>query len=55
MAHVRLISRGKMPVAHGATDVYETIILLLVSIFFNDWDNFASVIQNLQKYYSKTP
>ncbi len=55
MAHVKLISRGKMPVAPGATDVWETIILLLMSIIFRDWDNFPQVIQNLQKYYAKTP
>lgn len=39
----------------GATDAIESVIVLLVTVFFRDWDNFQTVIQNLSKYYSKTP
>ena len=33
----------------------EQMILKVLTVYFNDWDNFPSVIQNLQKYYGKTP
>ncbi len=41
--------------AQGSTSPIEGAILLLITIFFQDWDNFEQVIQNLSKYYSKTP
>jgi len=41
--------------AQGTTTPIEGAILILVTIFFQDWDNFEQVVQNLSKYYSKTP
>jgi len=41
--------------AQGSTSPIEGAILILITIFFQDWDNFEQVIQNLSKYYSKTP
>jgi len=32
----------------------ETIIILVMNVYFQSWDNYASVIRNLQKYYEKT-
>jgi hypothetical protein len=29
-------------------------VILLITAFFQDWINYRTVIQNLQKYYSKT-
>jgi len=55
MSHLRLISRTPSPAQQKATDIYETLILYLMAIIFQDWDNFQQVIQNLSKYYSKTP
>ncbi len=53
--HINVISRASM--FGGLTtglDAIESVILLLLSVFFNSWDNFTTVIQNLQKYYRKT-
>jgi hypothetical protein len=55
MKHINVISRAS--IFGGGTvglDTAETIIIMLLSVFFNGWDNFTSVIQNLQKYYRKT-
>ena len=52
MAHIKTISRRP---DLAQTDPIESIILLLLSVFFPEWDNFPTVIQNLQKFYSKTP
>ncbi len=41
--------------AQGTTSPIEGAILILVTIFFQDWDNFEQVVQNLSKFYSKTP
>lgn len=54
MKHIYAISRTTAP-QHAETTAVETIILYLVVVFFQSWDNFASVVQNLQKYYAKTP
>jgi hypothetical protein len=32
----------------------ESMILIFLTIFFSSYRNFPEVIQNLQKYYSKT-
>lgn len=42
------------PAVAQQVDLFETAILLLLQVFFSDWDNFPAVIQNLRKYYSKT-
>ena len=52
MTHCRPISRRPVP---GQVSLVEQAIITLLTIFFNDWDNFPVVIQNLQKFYSKTP
>lgn len=36
-------------------DPLETVIIVLLSVFFRTWDNFMPVLQGLQKFYSKTP
>jgi hypothetical protein len=41
--------------AQGNTTVIEQMIILVMGIFFGTWDNGPQVLQNLQKYYSKTP
>ena len=53
MKHLSTISRVSMP-AQGETTALESIILLLVSVFFYDWQNYQSVVQNLSKFYRKT-
>lgn len=55
MTHIKPISRMPMRAQQGRLDIYETIIIILLSVFFSTWDNFPTVIQNLQKLYSKTP
>jgi hypothetical protein len=53
--HINVISRAS--IFGGFTtglDPIESVIILALSVFFNGWDNFQSVIQNLQKYYRKT-
>jgi hypothetical protein len=39
----------------GQTNVIESIILLLMTVFFRTWDNFQPVFRNLSKFYAKTP
>jgi len=39
----------------GQTTAIESIIILLLTVFFRTWDNFPTVVQNLSKYYAKTP
>ena len=53
MKHVTKISRTSTP-AKGETTGIEQIILLVLGIFFRDWDNGIQVIQNLTAFYSKT-
>ncbi|HOD52795.1 MAG TPA: hypothetical protein PLM14_14520 [Candidatus Hydrogenedentes bacterium] len=59
MKHIGRISRMPVRAAIGGNDMgdldpAETIVILLLSAFFQDWLNFPTVIQNLQKFYSKT-
>ncbi|NIA15036.1 MAG: hypothetical protein GWP08_13265 [Nitrospiraceae bacterium] len=53
MRHVKTISRTSTP-AVGATTGVEQLILLILGVFFRDWDNGPQVIQNLTSFYSKT-
>ena len=55
MNHIRPISSVPRTAQVGRITAVEQLILLLLAIFFQDWDNFAPVIQNLSKFYSKTP
>ena len=54
MTHLKTISR-RPGLAQGQTTAIETLVITLLSVFFQGWDNFSSVIQNLSKYYAKTP
>lgn len=55
MSHLRCVTRAPQPAQTGGTSAMETIIILLMSVIFQDWDNFPQVIQQLSKFYSKTP
>lgn len=54
MKHVQPITSVPLK-AQGVTTPIESVILLLFTIFFSTYENFPSVIQNLQKFYAKTP
>lgn len=53
MKHLTVISRASLP-AGGEMTALEQIILLLLGVYFQGWDNFATVLQNLTKFYQKT-
>jgi hypothetical protein len=53
MKHLKAVSRTAVP-ADGETTAVESIILLLMQVFFSNFYNISSVLQNLQKYYEKT-
>ncbi len=55
MKHVKPVTRTPMPAAESELTLVEQIILSLIAIFFQDWENFSPVYENLQKYYAKTP
>jgi hypothetical protein len=55
MVHVRALTRIPVPAEQGSMDPLETVIIVLLSVFFRTWDNFMPVLQGLQKFYSKTP
>ena len=42
-----------MAATSGLTFAEQAVILLL-GIFFGDWQNYSQVVENLQKYYRKT-
>lgn len=54
MLHAKPISR-RVTVQSATTDTYESLILVVMAIFFKDWDNFTTVYTNLASYFSKTP
>jgi hypothetical protein len=59
MKHVGRISRLPAPAQFGFggpgnLDPAESLVILLLTAFFQDWVNYRTVIQNLQKYYAKT-
>ncbi|MFO7975428.1 MAG: hypothetical protein R6V12_12430 [Candidatus Hydrogenedentota bacterium] len=59
MKHIGRISRMPARAQFGGDSTSELepaeqVVILLLSAFFQDWINFPTVIQNLQKYYSKT-
>jgi hypothetical protein len=53
MKHLRAISRRPLQ-AQGQTTAVESLIMLVMGVIFQSWDNFATVAQNLQKYFAKT-
>ena len=54
MKHLKPISHRPLQ-AQGQTTIEETLILMVLGVVFQSWDNFSAVAQNLQKYFSKTP
>lgn len=55
MTHLHTLTKKPLPASQGQMTPLETVIIVLLSVFFRTWDNFAPVIQNLEKYYQKTP
>ena len=53
MKHVKPISVA-FDSNGGETTLLEQVILLLLGIYFSNWENYSAVIRNLQKYYAKT-
>ena len=51
MRHIRPIGRSPQL---AATSLIESLILLMFTAAFQEFQNFQQVIQNLQKYYQKT-
>ena len=51
MKHIRTMSQTPSPAQNFAG--VETGIILILTLIFQDWDNFPSVISNLQKAFSK--
>ncbi len=54
MKHISKISLTPTNYGEGETTVLEQLILLAFAVFFSDWRNFSSVMENLQKFYAKT-
>jgi hypothetical protein len=54
MKHLKQFSLGGSNYESGDTTPLEQLIIVVLSVYFNDWANFSSVIQNLSKFYSKT-
>lgn len=51
MKHVRPMSQ--MPLEAQDFPGVETAIVVVLTVLFQGWDNFPSVIQNLQKFFAK--
>lgn len=51
MRHIKPVSQ--MPQL-AATTPLESLILILFTVGFRDFQNYQQVIQSLQKYYGKT-
>ncbi len=55
MKHIRTLSLATTNSNSGGTyDLLEEIVLLVISMFFSGWDNYSSVMQNLEKFYEAT-
>jgi hypothetical protein len=57
MKHIRTISATPAPAQNflgGGLELAESLVILFLTAGFQGWDNFQPVIQNLQKFYSKT-
>ena len=39
----------------GETTLAESAVLLLLTLFFRDYENYEVAFQNLAKFYEKTP
>jgi len=49
--HVHPISR--IPSKAQGVDFVESLVLIIFTVLFQDFDNFPSIIQSLQKTFSK--
>jgi len=57
MKHINVVSRAQIGSIFGSgegLDLLEIAIMGVITAFFSGWDNYASVISNLQKFYRKT-
>lgn len=57
MRHLAPVTRPAAPARaqQGRTTPLESLILLIFGVYFATWDNGPTVIQNLSKYFAKTP
>jgi len=56
MPHIRTVSRNLPRTAEqGRINFVEQLVLTVFGLFFSDYSNYPVVIQNLRKFYSKTP
>ena len=55
MSHLRTLSRRPGLAQQGVTTPQESAVILFLTIFFGDWINGPTVIQNLTRFYAKTP
>ena len=55
MKHLRPVSRMPHPAQSGNLSIPENIIILVMSIIFQGWDNVGPAISGLSKFYQKTP
>ena len=53
MKHVHPMSRRRVP-AKAELSAFEEIIILVLGVYFRDWTNYSTVIEDLEKYYTKT-
>ncbi len=54
MKHIRTVSQ-RPAIAQGSMSPLESLVLLLLGIFFNDYHNYPQISQNLEKFFRKTP
>ncbi|HOS03807.1 MAG TPA: hypothetical protein PKZ01_12060 [Candidatus Hydrogenedentes bacterium] len=56
MRHIKTLSRTPLSaqsgLLSGGLNLAETLVMMLLGIFFRNWDNYAAVSRNLQKFYS---
>lgn len=55
MSHLRTLSRRPQFAQEGVTTPLESAVIFFLTIFFGDWINAPTVIQNLTRFYAKTP
>ncbi len=55
MLHIKTLSRRPSMAQQDQTTPAESLVLMLLGIFFRDWDNYGGVSRSLEKFYGKTP
>lgn len=53
MKHLSPISRPQLP-SRGAISLMESVVMFVMGLTLGDWENYASVSENLRKFYEKT-